>query len=203
MKIMKTTTEDLHSFLILVSTVLKKESRTSMTTLRSLHNIPVVILDHLVSEGVISSNGKGRGVAWKWTGEVVASREVAELLLLQVKKGKEVRSKNRKKALVKQGKNLRDTLLSGSYDNGQKQFDAIIAGKDPFAETRENPLAVTNSKPVVSRPVYRAPQPVYEAPEPVVVEAITKEALEPLKKKSYGITKLLWGRIVLRTNYYE
>jgi hypothetical protein len=189
MKIMKTTTEELHSFLILVSTVLKKESRTSMTTLRSLHNIPVVILDHLVSEGVISSTGKGRGVAWKWTGEVVPSREIAELLLLQVGKAKGRRAAERKKQILKKGEKIAATFLEKSRSNADVQFDNMLAGIDPFT--------------VESEPVFKShklPQPVYDA---VDIEATTKEALEPLKKKSYGITKLLWGRIVLRTNYYE
>jgi len=203
MKAIRTTPEELHSFLILASTVLKKESRASMTALRALHNIPSVVLDHIVAEGAISLKGTGRGAIWKWTGDIKASKEVAEIFLLQVEKAKNSRAVERKKQAFKKGEKIAATFSEKSRSNADVQFDNMLAGIDPF--TVESVQVYKAPQPVFKS--HKLPQPVYEAPEPVYepvgVEAITKESLEPLKKKSYGITKLLWGRIVLRTNYYE
>jgi hypothetical protein len=193
MKAIKTTPEELHSFLILASTVLKKESRASMTALRALHNIPSVVLDVIVAEGAISLKGTGRAAIWKWTGDITPSREIAEIILLKVRKGKGLRAAERKKQMLKKGEKIVATFLGGGYDSGQKQFDAILAGEDPFAVKKESPLAISASKSVELEPVYKAEH----------IEATTKEALVPIKKKSYGITKVFFGLISIRTNYYE
>jgi hypothetical protein len=204
MKTIKTTPEELHSFLILASTVLKKESRASMTALRALHNIPSVVLDVIVAEGAISLKGTGRAAIWKWTGDITPSREIAEIILLKVRKGKALRAAERKKQMLKKGEKIVATFLDGGYDSGQKQFDAILAGEDPFAVKKETPLAVSAPKPAalvpISAPKAAALEPVYKAEH---TEATTKEALVPLKKKSYGITKVFFGLISIRTNYYE
>lgn len=193
MKAIKTTPEELHSFLILASTVLKKESRASMTALRALHNIPSVVLDVIVAEGAISLKGTGRAAIWKWTGDITPSREIAEIILLQVRKEKGLRAAERKKQMLKKGEKIVATFLGEDYDSGQKQFDAILAGEDPFAVKKESPLAISASKSVALEPVYKAEH----------IEATTKEALVPIKKKSYGITKVFFGLISIRTNYYE
>ena len=134
--------------------------------------------------------GKGRGVIWKWAGGIEISEKLAADLLMEIEEHKFRRVEGKKNASIEKVKKL----ISADLDNpADAQFDAILSGKDPFIKSNKEELNVTSVVPVaVSGPSTGEKQSVSE-----------EKPSGPIKKKSYGITRIFWGMIPLRTNYYE
>lgn len=161
--------EAMVKFLTLANTVLKVESRISMTALKEPFKISYDIIENLKTNKILHNTGVGRGATWKWISKEPASREMAVRTLNEV-----VEEKKEKIAMSKK----------------DREFEDIMKGKIP----------VTSETPVTTKVTIDKPKTAIETPKPVVAKSTDKG---PVKKKAYGITKLFFGMLKIRTDYYE